>query len=224
MKTTTTENRLTARQIAEYRQWLKELDQEAHEPGGDVTRCDPEIWSDFDPSRPTGRQIYESYSDAELLDILIRTMQRPGHSPRFEEVYCIYKKYLHKRFEGLHNAKDRAKTRMKLLQNQEKWPPDWPEHVSTEPLLEKLRERGKNISKEDLVLLTRLCEEARRTGLPPVITPSVRQRLERLYGCTQTLELMGIPHLNKTALKHMQRYWCAVRKQAARSSAAKTGK
>ena len=60
---------LTARELAGYRQWLAELDQEAREEGGDPSLRDPELRRYFDPHTPCGRQVYESYTDGELLDL-----------------------------------------------------------------------------------------------------------------------------------------------------------
>lgn len=200
-------HQLTAKQLAGYRQWLAELDEEAHEPGGDPAFCDSEVWQDFDPNRPIGRQVYESFSDEELLDILLRTMDRPGHSPRFDEVYCIYRQYLRLRFDGLNNAKDRAKARRKHLRDQEKWPADWWERVSPEPLIQYCRTRKREPETQDLLLFQELCGIARRCQLPPVLTSAQSRRLEALCGAKRALELMGIPALNKSSLRHMQRYW-----------------
>ena len=137
-------NALTAKELAGYRQWLAELDQEAREEGGDPARRDPELARYFDPRTPCGQQVYESYTDGELLDILIRTMERPGHSPRYEEVYCFYLDYIRLRFQGLNNAKELARGRLKRQELRKRWPPDWHERVTAEPVVEQLRRRGRS--------------------------------------------------------------------------------
>lgn len=214
--------KLSEKQLSGYRQWLAELDAEAQEPGGDLRVCDREIWEYFDPKGEIGRQVYESYTDEELLDRLIETMRHPGRSPRYEQLYCVYKAYLKLRFNGLHNAKDKARARMKRLEDQEKWPPDWHERVSVQPLVDDLTRRGRELTGDELLLLERLCQEARKTGLPPHISLSIRKRLEPICPPAQALERMGIPILSKTALKHMSRYWSAERRNPTAAETAGT--
>ena len=204
---------LTARELAGYRQWLAELDQEAREEGGDPARRDPELRRYFDPYTPCGRQVYESYTDGELLDILIRTMERPGHSPRYGEVYCFYLDYIRLRFQGLNNAKELARGRLKRRELRKRWPPDWHERVTAEPVVEQLRRRGR--SGPELELPRRICESCRKTGLPPELTAEERQALERL-GCgdaASVLRCMGIPVVNKTLMRHLRRYWQEAREK-----------
>ena len=106
---------LTKKQIQGYRQWLSELDEEAREPGGNLLVCDPEVWQCFNPHKSTGYQVYMSYSDEELLDVLLKTMDRPGHNPDYSDLYCVYKQYLRCRFGSFGTAKKQAKVRMKRL-------------------------------------------------------------------------------------------------------------
>ena len=96
---------------------------------------------------------------------------------------------------------------MKYLADQKKWPWDWPVRVSPQPLLDKLERSGKTVAPEDQALLSRLCREACATRRPPFISKAVRKQLDKLCGYKQALELMGIPFLNETALRHMVRYW-----------------
>lgn len=201
--------KLSQRQLREYRQWIADLEEEIREEGGDLSQEDLELWEYFDPATTTGRQIYASFTDEELLDCLIRTMHRPGHNPRYNEIHFIYKKYLRIRFNGLNTAKDRAKIRMKRLAEQEKWSWDWPEHVSLQPLLERLEQRGKEVSAEDHVMLDELCAKAKETGKPLTLSVSARKRLGKLYDCKQALELMGIPVLDKAGLRYMNKFWAA---------------
>lgn len=112
---------LTQKELAGYRQWLSELDSEARKTGADLTDVDYEIWQYFDPETMIGKQIYESYSDEELISFVLATMDHPGHKPRLERIYVIYRQYLKLRFDGLSNVIARAKTRRKQLAEEMKW-------------------------------------------------------------------------------------------------------
>ena len=48
--------------------------------------------------RGTGRAVYLSYSDAELLDILREAQRQLGRAPTQKEVFFLYRMYLKKRF------------------------------------------------------------------------------------------------------------------------------
>ena len=74
--------KLTKRQLEGYRQWIAELDEESRKLGGGSESCDSELYRYFAPDQVVGRQVYESFSDEELLDIMIRTMHHQGHKPR----------------------------------------------------------------------------------------------------------------------------------------------
>ena len=209
MGMTVQEQPLTARQLEGYRQWLRELDAEAREAGGSLQECDSELERYFLPETRCGRQVYESFTDEELLDILIQTMERPGHSPRYEAVYCIYLKYIKLRFRGLHNAKTLARGRMKRRELEQRWPPDWPDRVTSEPVEALLRSRGYREDAPEMELPRELCASCRKSGLPPELTAEEQQKLERL-GCgdaPSVLRRMGIPALNKRTLRHLTRYW-----------------
>lgn len=77
------QQKLAEKELAGYRQWITELEEEARQTGGDLTLCDGEVWQYFDPGKPLGYQIYRSYSDEELLDILIKTMNHQGRTPDY---------------------------------------------------------------------------------------------------------------------------------------------
>ena len=198
---------LTAKELQSYRQWLSELDEEAREAGGNLNHCDDELWMTFNPRTPIGNQIYRSFSNEELLDLVISTMGRQGHKPNFNNIYIVYRSYLQLRFGELNNAKEAARMRVKQLEERKKWPPDWHTRVSTEPLLRKLEKKGKTVSDEMVDLLNQLCQEARETGLPPYISISLRNKLEKLMDHKSALECMGIPVLSNAALSRMIRYW-----------------
>lgn len=204
--------KLTDKQIKGYRQWLAELEEETLETG-DADCFDKDIWEIFTPASPVGRQIYMSYSNEELLDWLLRTMEIPGYQLHFEKPYYIYKQYVRTRFGNLERAAKAAQIRRKQLQDQERWPSDWPERVSMEPFVEKMRHRGKELSPEDYRMLEGLCRIAKESGYPPVLSDSQRKRLDSLYNWKKAYEMMGIPALNKPARAHMIRYWDHERKK-----------
>ena len=89
---------MTEKELFGYRQWLAELNSEAAEESGDFNSCDPEVWEQFDPESSCGSQIYHSFRDEELLDVVIATMGRQGRKPRFDRIHIIYRRYLRLRF------------------------------------------------------------------------------------------------------------------------------
>lgn len=207
MENVNIKEKLTKKELLGYRQWLSELEEE-----GELDSCDSEVWECFDPQTAVGAQVYQSFTDEELLNLLITTMGQQGRKPRFDRIHVIYRRYLHQRFGGLNNAKECARVRIKQLEEQKRWPPDWHTRVSTGPLLARLEKKGRAVSGEDLELLERLCREARETTLPPYISISIRDRLNKLMDSKSALELMGIPVLNQAGLKRMVRYWNEGRK------------
>ena len=206
---------LSEKELTGYRQWAAELQEESQQPGGSC-RCDPEVWEYFNPAFPCGKQIYESFTDEELLDVVLPTMERPGHTPRFQEIHEIYRRYLARRFGDLSRAKELARIRYKRRRDEQRWPWDWPERVSAEPALNYCRQRGLCLSREELALLKHICQMARYTRMPPALSQAQIRCLQRLGGVRQTFELMGIPRLERGALKYMRFYW---QKQAALAKA-----
>lgn len=79
------------------------------------------------------RQVYESYTDEELLDIFLKTRTGAERKLQFGRIYCIYKIYIRKRFGSLERAKTQAIIRRKNLRNERRWPPDWPDRIDLEP-------------------------------------------------------------------------------------------
>lgn len=204
--------KLTDKQIEGYRQWLAELEEETLETG-DADCFDKDIWEIFTPASPVGRQIYMSYSNEELLDCLLKTMEPPGYQLHFEKLYYIYKQYIRVRFGNLERAAKVAQIHRKQLQDQERWPSDWPERVSMELFIEEMRHRGKELLLEDYRMLEGLCRTAKESGYPPVLSDPQRKRLDSLYNWKKAYEMMGIPALNKPARAHMIRYWDHERKK-----------
>lgn len=208
---------LTEKELAGYRQWLAELAEEAAEPGGDPTTCDREVAEYFSLKTSCGKQVYESFSDAELLEIVIKLIDHHGHKLNYANVYCIYKTYLRKRFGNLPDVASKARTELKLRKNKERWPPDWQERVSLQALLDAPRNRRSSPRQADLEFLNRLCEASKRSGYPPNLTGTERQRISRmgLGSLKFVLETMGIPCLDKIELRHIKRYWDEERKKSA---------
>ncbi len=57
---------------------------------------DTSLWREY--MGETGRRLYESFTDEELLDILRDTAQALGHAPAQKEVFCVYRSYIRRRF------------------------------------------------------------------------------------------------------------------------------
>ena len=161
----------------------------------------------FSPKNSTGWQVYQSFSDDALLDILIRTMQRPGHSPHYDEVYPVYLEYIKIRFSSLNQAKKQARLRIKRLLDETRWPVDWPDRVDPEPFLKWLQQRHGITKVQSFQFVRQLCAQAKETGLPPSLSDEERRQLEKVGGVKRAFELMGIPKLNHSALHHMTQFW-----------------
>ena len=211
--------RLTSQEITHYRRQLEELDRKAHEPGGDPAKCRNDVWQFFTPPSLSGIQIYKSFSDEELLDIVVRTMDRPGHKPDFGSIYCVYFMYLKSRFGGPNEIKIQARKRLKQKKNERDWPVDWQERVSVEPALKQLERSKKSFCEEDFILLERLCRQAREQGIPISLDEADKRRLDRFGGSGKVLKMMGIPTFKGSELRRLQQYWEEERKK--RAAAAK---
>lgn len=93
-----------------------------------------------------------------------------------------------------------------------KWPADWPERVSVQPVVEYLERKGKPpLTDEQLLVLNIICDEARRTNMPPYISISLRDRIKKIGNPLYILELMGIPTIKCGELKRQRREWVAER-------------
>lgn len=211
------QSRYTQKELESYRQWLAELDEEAHGPGGDLRKRDDDIWTIFNPAHWSGQQIYESFTDEELLDIVIRTMNHHGHRPDFEDIHYIYLKYLKDRFGSQDKIKVLAKTRLKNLRNEQAWPVDWPDRVSPAPVLEHPKKHP--FTEDDAAMLKNICERVHRSASLPDLTPEEKARLDKLGGVNRILKEMGIPALKERELLHMKKYWQEERKRQAAEAA-----
>lgn len=210
---------LSAQELEYYRGWLAELDADAHKSGGNPAFCTGEIWDIFFPFHRAGKQIYRSFSDEELLDIVIRTMNHQGHRPDFNSIYCIYLQYLKLRFGGLDEIKALAKRRMRQLKNEKDWPADWQDRVSIEPMRERMAKSKKELSKEDAALLEKLCIQAKEHGVPLHLDEADKRILDRMGGSGNVLKTMGIPIFKGSELRHMQEYWASEREKQKEAAA-----
>ena len=198
---------LTRKQISEAREVLAKRNERTMANGFEAHCCDPGFRSFYHPGSPTGKQIYRSYTNEELLDFLITYMQHHGHSPDWEKIHHIYKLYLSYRFGDQAKAKAKARVRQKQLTQQAKWPPDWPEHVSSEPYYKWIEERGKTYTEEDKAVIEGICAQARESGMPPELSSEPCMYLGKFGDVKKGLALMNIPPLNKAELRFMARYW-----------------
>lgn len=207
----TGKNRLSQRELNGYRQWLTELEEEMADTPGLSQQLDGDLTLYFSPECPIGRQVYTSFSDEELLESLVETMEGRNGSPRPDRLLCVYRWYLEKRFGSLHHACWRARGWSRQQAAERMWPADWPERVDTLPFLERCASRGVCLDEDARQTLGEYCAAVRRTGQPPCREelPGELDVLFRQVGCTwQTgLELLGIPALSKSVRRHMRRYW-----------------
>ena len=76
------------------------------------------------------------------------------------------------------------------MTQQAKWPPDWPERVSSEPFYRWLDECGKLYTEEDKKLIETLCADARQSGLPPDLSTEKCRHLGKFCDIKKALEMM----------------------------------
>lgn len=203
---------LTKEALDTYRKQLAELDRARRQAGIPPSRpLETALWRQFDPKSQVGFQIYESYSDAQLLGFMLETMDHPGHSPLWDEIFYVYQVYIRRRFGNSQRATQRARAWRKHLAERERWPPDWPEHVSCEKVAVLFAARNCPLSAQEAETLRQFCRTVQLKRTPPQEggLPEEIKRLFRMRGLLwqKGLELMGIPFLNKRALKHLMHYW-----------------
>lgn len=114
--------KLAAEQLKTYRSRIAEKASHAYRSGDKnaVSWCDGILWKEYSADSGIGRQIYASFSDEELLDLLREVARRLGRKPTQKEVYCVYRSYLRKRFGNWPQALQRAglyKLKSKTAQN-----------------------------------------------------------------------------------------------------------
>lgn len=205
------QNRLSERELRGYRQWLAELEEEMKELPELSRKLDGELTGYFSPEYPIGRQVYISFSDEELLEPLVETMEETDGIPRPDRLLCVYRWYLEKRFGSLHRACWRARGRSRQKAAEQRWPADWPLRVDADRFLERCASCGVELDEAMRDLLRQYCALVRRSGQPPgrEDCPEELCRLFARVGCTWRtgLELLGIPALSKSVRRHMRRYW-----------------
>ena len=102
--------KVAAEKIKIYRSRIEEEASRAYrsdDPGA-VSWCDSDLWKEYDPDSDIGRQIYLSYTDEELLELLRSAARRLGRSPTQKDIYCVYRSYMRKRFGNWPKALQRA--------------------------------------------------------------------------------------------------------------------
>ena len=162
------EQKLTEKELRGYRQWLSELDEESRgEQGTSRQAMDPDLWRIFDPKGNIGRQIYESYTDEALLEAVVVTMDNPGHKPRTYQLSPIRQVYLKQRFGNINKACWAARGFRKRLEEQKRWPPDWPERVSADGFRAYCERIGSPLTEQDAELAEHMCRSVRESWRPP---------------------------------------------------------
>ena len=191
------EQKLTEKELRGYRQWLSELDEESRgEQGTSRQAMDPDLWRIFDPKGNIGRQIYESYTDEALLEAVVVTMDHPGHKPRTYQLSPIRQVYLKQRFGNINKACWAARGFRKRLEEQKRWPPDWPERVSADGFRAYCERIGSPLTEREAELAERMCGLVRKSWRPPEeeeIPPELKKLFQKKR-CTnkRAMELMGI--------------------------------
>ena len=158
------EQKLTEKELRGYRQWLSELDEESRgEQGTSRQAMDPDLWRIFDPKGNIGRQIYESYTDEALLEAVVVTMDHPGHKPRTYQLSPIRQVYLKQRFGNINKACWAARGFRKRLEEQKRWPPDWPERVSADRFRAYCERIGSPLTERESELVERMCKSVKES-------------------------------------------------------------
>lgn len=88
-------------QIKEYRSQLQALSRKPLPEGKNRAESERKLialWRDLVPDKPLGRQLYESFSDEELVAILKEAFDRLGRAPAQSDVFCFYRTYIKHRF------------------------------------------------------------------------------------------------------------------------------
>jgi hypothetical protein len=92
---------ISTAQIKEYQAQLRELSREPLPEGGSRREAERRLisqWRDFVPDKATGRQLYESFTDEELIAVLKEAFGRLGRAPVQSDIFCFYRTYIKHRF------------------------------------------------------------------------------------------------------------------------------
>lgn len=91
------DNVYTSGELKVFHEQIAALAREA-EASNNLSHCAADTWVTFEPLTKGGWQIYASFSDAELLKLIHRAALALGRKPNQNEIYCIYVRYIKKRF------------------------------------------------------------------------------------------------------------------------------
>lgn len=156
-----------------------------------------------------GSQIWSAFTEDELFAPVLKTMDRSGHTPQFDRVYCIYRKHLTKRYGSINTITFRARALYKRKRDAQLCSPEWPERVSAAPLLAYCQEYGTDISEAHRAAVENLCAEAVRNRKPidsMEVPPDTRGLLNALAGnWRRGYVLMGIPLVRKGQMRNIRR-------------------
>ncbi|MEG2420468.1 MAG: hypothetical protein RR949_01735 [Oscillospiraceae bacterium] len=85
-------------EIVRRKAWLLGLAQACANPETTWRDAPEEVRAAFALSEISGMQVYESFTDEELLDLLRSAAHRLGHSPSQKEIFWVYRSYIKQRF------------------------------------------------------------------------------------------------------------------------------
>ena len=100
-----------------YKELLETLAREAETKNMLSDLCDEAIFKTYSPFTQTGRLIYESFSDTELMRILTDYYLKHRICPSQKQIYCIYTLYIRTRFGNWPWALERAGIKQKSDKN-----------------------------------------------------------------------------------------------------------
>ena len=86
------QTRLLRTQLAEDAKHAAELE----DPDCRQEWIEPQRWSQY--MGASGRRLYNSFTDEELLDILRSSAAELGRPPTQKEVFCVYRSFIRRRF------------------------------------------------------------------------------------------------------------------------------
>ncbi|HWQ80454.1 MAG TPA: hypothetical protein VN381_16620 [Anaerovoracaceae bacterium] len=92
---------LSMTQIKKYRTQLHELSLKPLPEGNSRREAERRLiaqWRGFVPDKSIGRQLYQSFTDEELIAILKEAFDRLGHAPVQDDIFCFYRTYIKHRF------------------------------------------------------------------------------------------------------------------------------
>ena len=148
---------LSAAQIIGYREQLRKLSLrylQAGENQWDTERKLIAQWKIFAPDKAIGRQLYESFTDEELVVIMVEAYARLGRAPVQSDIFCFYRTYIKHRFVTWSAALKAAGQSRALDRHANQLPMEEYEHIKRE-------------EPEILALLIRLSERRAELGYPP---------------------------------------------------------